>query len=82
MSATSFRSSDLAPSSSTAIAGSENLMMKNVFSVGGGVSDDERSGVIAQCAQFPITAIDKKNKGLTSIIENLKVMRHQKGEWP
>lgn len=63
--------------------------MKKVFSDGGGsgVSDGEEvdgggGGAIAQFAQFPITSFDKKNKGLTSIIENLnlKVMQHQKGK--
>lgn len=46
---------------------------------GGGVSVKENS-VIPQCAQFPIVNFDRRNKGLTSIIENLKVLRHQKGE--
>lgn len=40
-------------------------------------------GVIAQCAQFPIACFDRK-KGLTSIIENLKVQkdRFQTGKCP
>lgn len=77
-----FQSGDVAASSSTQ---SDNLIVKKVFSGGGGggVSDgDDGAGSAhqAQYAQFPITGlIDRRNKGLTSIIENLK--RHQKGKF-
>lgn len=79
---------DVASSSST--TGNGNVIIKNVFSGGGcGISDGivkiedgEGSNRIAQCAQFPIVSFDKRNKGLTSIIENLKVLQHQKGESP
>lgn len=79
MSAT-LQSGDVAASSS---AQSGNVIVKKVFN-GDGVSDGddgEGSGVHqAQYVPFPITGlIDRRNKGLISIIENLK--RHRKGEF-
>lgn len=69
---------------------SDRMVVKKVLcgggaGVGGGVvkvEEGEGSGVITHCAQFPIVSFDRKNKGLTSIIENLSLkVRHQKGEF-
>lgn len=70
-----------APSSSP--VENDAVIIKKLFGGGGvgvvKVEEGDGSGVITQCAQFPIASFDRKNKGLTSIIQNLKV-RHQKGK--
>lgn len=80
MSTVAFGGDQSAPSSST--AENDAMIIKKLFSGGVGVvkvEEGDGSGVITQCAQFPIASFDRKNKGLTSIIQNLKV-RHRKGK--
>lgn len=70
------------PVAATSSVDSDRIIMKTLFDSDVGVvkvGEGVGSGLITQCAQFPIASFDRKNKGLTSIIENLKV-RNLKGE--
>lgn len=69
----------LAPATSSA---ESDRVMKKLLDGDGGSDDGEGRGVIAQCARFPIASFDRKSKGLTSIIQSLKVQKHgnQKGK--